>query len=111
MAKIVKAKGDFLSALAAEGKPEVATAYMYRSACNVAQMAKVLGKEQDAKKYAKLAERIKGVYQKYFIKKNGTIEKGHQAPYVRALTFGLCSEDQKPKVIQKLLYEIKKANY
>ena len=92
--------------LAKRGDPLVATAYMCRSAQNVSQMAGVLGNEEDHRKYRRISERIAGVYEKYLIQDDGTIERGHQAPYVRALAFGLCGGDKRKKVLEKLVEEI-----
>ena len=88
------------------GKPLVATAYMCRSAENVADMADVLGKTADADYYRKAAERIKGVYEKYLIQEDGTIEPGHQAAYVRALSMDLCVGEKRDRVIEQLVKEV-----
>ena len=94
-----------------EGKPKVATAYMSRSAGNVAEMARVLGKASEAEKYKRIAERIRYVYNKYFIDVDGSIEPGHQAAYVRALAFGLCSGKKRTLVEAQLVKEIEHNDY
>ena len=108
-----QAEGKTIVELMAEdGKPEVATAYMYRSACVVAHMAAILGKTEDAEKYREVAKRIKEVYCTYMIDGNGVIQSGHQAPYVRALQFGLYkNEHQKEQLLQCLEHEIECNNY
>lgn len=88
------------------GKPLVATAYMCRSAENVAEMAAVLDEKEDAVFYKKTAERIKGVYEKYLIAEDGSIEPGHQAAYVRALVMDLCSNQKKENVAKQLAKEV-----
>lgn len=93
------------------GKPLVATAYMCRSAGNVADMASVLGKTEDAAYYRKTVERIKDVYEKYLIKDDGTIEPGHQAAYVRALTMELCTGEKRDKVAEHLVKEVIENDY
>ena len=102
---------QFLSYMAKIGNPIVATAYMARSTQNVADMAKVLGKEEDANTYAHISQRIRMVYDKYLIGEDGVMEAGHQAPYVRALTMDLCSEEKKPLVLQQLIQEIETNDY
>lgn len=94
-----------------EGKPKVATAYMCRSAQNVSEMAEVLGRDADREKYGKIAGCIRQVYDRYFIGDDGTIEPGHQAAYVRALAFDLCSEEKRPMVRKQLVEEIEKNGY
>lgn len=94
-----------------EGKPKVATAYMCRSSENVAMMAGKLGRARDADKYQKITERIRRVYDRYFIGEDGQIEPGHQAAYVRALAFNLCSEEKRPLVQAQLVKEIEANGY
>lgn len=93
-----------------EGKPLVATAYMARSAENVADMARELGKEADAEFYHNVSKKIKSVYAKYFIGDDGVIEPGHQAAYVRALAFDLCGE-KREAVERQLVKEIEDNQY
>lgn len=103
--------GELFAKLIREGKPRVATAYMCRSASNVAHMAQILGNEEDGKKYARIAKKIKRVYETYLIAEDGTIEPGHQAAYVRVLAMDLCSGEKREKVIGQLLHEIEANDY
>lgn len=102
---------DILANMAKEGKPLVATAYMARSAENVAEMAGILGKSKDAKQYQNIADRIRWVYNRYLIAEDGTIEPGHQAAYVRALALKMCSEEKHDKVVAQLIKEIEDNDY
>lgn len=103
--------GEIFARWIREGKPKVATAYICRSTENVAHMAEILGKEADAKKYRKIAGRIREVYDTYLIEEDGVIEEGHQAAYVRALAMDLCSDEKRPFVEMQLVKEIEKNNY
>lgn len=94
-----------------EGNPKVATAYMCRSSENVSKMARVLGKYSDAEKYENIANQIRYVYDKYLIDSEGCIEPGHQAAYIRALAFGLCSDEKLNLVRAQLVHEIESNNY
>lgn len=98
--------GEIFIAVTKKGRALVATAYMKRSCDNLSHMASILGNKVDAEYYKKVADRIADVYQKYFIADDGTIEKGHQAAYVRALVMGLCG-NKKKEVLMKLIQEIK----
>lgn len=102
---------EILANMAKEGKPLVATAYMARSAENVAEMAKIFGKSKEAKQFQNIADRIRKVYDRYLIAEDGTIEPGHQAAYVRALAFKMCSEEKHDKVVAQLIKEIEDNNY
>ncbi len=103
--------GEIFARWIREGKPKVATAYMCRSAENVAFMAGVIGKEEEKAKYERIAARIRKVYDKYLIDEDGVIEEGHQAAYVRALVMNLCSEEKRPLVEAQLVKEIEANNY
>ncbi len=96
----------FVKYVAAKGNPVVATAYIYRSSKNLSEMAEVLGNEEDAKKYSEIAEKIRVLYDKYLISDDGVIEKGRQAPYVRALHMDLAIGEKREKVLDYLLFEI-----
>jgi Bacterial alpha-L-rhamnosidase. len=74
-------------------------------------MAKVLGKDEDARYYEQVYANIKHVYNKYLIGEDGVIEPGHQAPYVRVLTMDLSDDKKKPVVLKQLLKEVEEANY
>lgn len=102
---------DYVSLMAKNGKPEVATAYTKRSCDNLAHIAKILGNEKDADYYSGLSLKIRNAYNKYIISETGEIQKGHQAPYIRALAFDLVSKEKKPLVIEQLKKELKDANY
>lgn len=102
---------DFVIHVAKYGKPEVATAYTKRSCDNLAHMARILGKTEDAEKYAALSQKMKAAYDKYLIGDDGEIQKGHQAAYIRALALDMVSRKKKPLVIAQLKKELEAANY
>ena len=102
---------DYVTHMAKYGKPEVATAYTKRSCDNLAHMARILGKDEDAAHYAALSEKIGAAYDKYMIGPDGAIQPGHQAAYIRALALDLVSEAKKPLVIAQLKKELEAANY
>ena len=102
---------DYVTHMTKYGKPEVATAYTRRSCDNLAHMARLLGKDEDAAHYAALSEKIKAAYDKYLIGPDGTIQPGHQAAYVRALALNMVSEAKKPLVIAQLKRELEAADY
>ena len=102
---------DYVAYMAKFGKPEVATAYTKRSCDNVAHMAEILGKPEDAERYRTLSAKIKAAYNKYMIAPDGEIQKGHQAAYIRALALDMADDDKKPLVTAQLKKEIESANY
>ena len=102
---------DFVRHMAKYGKPETATACTKHSCDLLAYMAEVLGKTEDAKFYKQKAASLKYAYDRYLIAEDGTIQKGHQAAYVRALAYDMVSEEKKPLVIRQLKKEIEVAEY
>ena len=106
-----KGPAEYVAWMAQYGKPEVATAYTKRSCDNLAHMAEILGKQDDAAHYKEISQEIKTAYNKYMIGPDGTIQPGHQAAYVRALALDLVSEEKRPLVISQLKKEIEAADY
>jgi alpha-L-rhamnosidase len=94
-----------------KGNAIVATAYYAYSSGLVAKMAEILGKTEDAEYYGKLSAKVKQVYAKHFINDNGVIRNGRQAPNVRALEFGLCTEEQRQKVADALAEMVRQQDY
>ena len=92
-----------------KGCPEVATAYLIRSAQIMDQTASILGQQEDAQKYQRLAERAKAAYQEELIGKDGRIEPDRQASYVRVLVFDLAPEALKPIILERLIQMIRNA--
>jgi alpha-L-rhamnosidase len=69
--------------------PLMATAYFARSTHLLAETARVLGKDDDAREYEALSRRITEAYRAAFIDQDGRIRPEKQASYVRALAFDL----------------------
>ena len=106
-----KSPVEWVAYMAQFGKPEVATAYTKRSCDNLAHMAAILGKKEDAKRYGELAGKIRKAYNRYLIGPDGEIQRGHQAAYIRALALDLADEEKKPLVIKQLRRELEEADY
>ena len=69
--------------------PLVATAYFAHSTHLLAETARVLGKDNDAREYEALHQRIQEAYRAVFIDQDGRIRPEKQASYVHALAFDL----------------------
>ena len=80
---------------------EVATAWFYHTTKQLSEMAELLNKADDQKKYAVLAENIKTAYRKEFIKK-GTINSQRQCKYIRPIYMGLLEKDELQTIAAKL---------
>ena len=67
---------------------DVATAYFAHSAGLMARVATVLGRPDDARRYAELHDRVRNAWQREFIA-DGRLCSDTQANHVRALAFDL----------------------
>ncbi|MFC4304323.1 family 78 glycoside hydrolase catalytic domain [Cohnella boryungensis] len=93
------------------GDPLTATAYYGYSTRLLSEIAGILGKKEDSEQYTKLYEKIKRVYNHYFIKENGEILEGRQAPYVRVLAFDLAYEERKQAIADRLAELVVEQDY
>ena len=80
------------AAMAADPGP-VATAYLFRSSSELAEIAALLGRDDDAAKYAELAANVADAWRIEFLGDDGRTRPDTQATYARALTFGLIPND------------------
>lgn len=80
-----------------------ATMYFYYSSYLLPSMAEILGKMDDYSYYLGISEKVKAVFNRYFISEDGMIIEGKQAPYVRALAFHLVEETKQKQVVKRLV--------
>ncbi len=73
-------------------KELVATAYFYYSTTLMMKIANILGKQDDAERYAAILPKIKKAFQREFITETGRITSNSQTAYTLALSFGLYDE-------------------
>ncbi|WP_339183988.1 family 78 glycoside hydrolase catalytic domain [Oceanobacillus sp. FSL W7-1293] len=95
----------------ATDKTLIATAYFAYSTDLLRKTAEVLNKEEDAKTYRILRDKIKSAYQSLFILESGNLTVETQTAHVLTLMFELASENQMEKVAANLVELIKKENY
>ncbi len=92
-------------------KELIATAFFAYSTSLVAQAAQVLGKTEDAARYAALLGRIKAAFTAEFVSANGRVGPNSQTSYALALHFDLLPEDLRPKAAARLAEEVRKFGY
>ncbi len=80
---------------------EVASAYYAWSAGKLAEIAAILGKADDAKRYAQLSDRVKASYRKEFLP-NGKVNSKRQCRYVRPIALDLAEEQDKAAIVREL---------
>jgi hypothetical protein len=87
----------------------VVNAFFYRDLVLMARMAEAIGKEEDAARFRKEAERVYAAYQKVFLRKDKGIfrdgpNSNHSSIHANLfpLAFGLVQEENKDKVIEHI---------
>lgn len=92
------------------GSGGTATAYLAYSSGLLAEIAGVLGKTDDAKRYAMPHENAKKAYQRAYTE-NGVIHSDRQKDYVRPLAFDLLEEADRPAAAAALDALVRKNDY
>jgi alpha-L-rhamnosidase len=78
--------------LLAEDHGAVATAYLFRSAGQLARIASLLGHDADGAEHDELATNVRDAWRTEFIDADGHVQPATQANLVRAIAFGLVPE-------------------
>lgn len=87
------------------------TAYYYIDAVTVSRIAALLGNTEDSEKYAVLANKIRDAFRRSFLNaETGIITGNCQTSMACALYQGLVNEEEKPKVMEKLVEQVEIQN-
>ncbi len=89
---------------------EVATAWLYHSTVQVADMAAILGKPEDEAHYRAEAEKLKAAYRQEFLK-DGMVHSKRQCRYVRPVIMGLVTKEEAEPIVAALNKMVKAGNY
>ena len=103
--------GDWLSIKADTPKDLIFMAYFAASTQRVAQIAELLGKPDEAKKYNDLLARIKESFRKLYVGPDGRIKGDTQCDYVLALANDLLTPEQARQAAQYLVENIEKRDW
>jgi alpha-L-rhamnosidase len=98
--------GDWLAIGSETSKDLIATAFWAYDATLMVRMAKALGRPQEERKYTDLFGQISKAFEETYVKPDGTIGSGSQTSDVLALHMNLLQEDQRAKVVEKLVKDI-----
>ncbi len=90
-------------------KGEIGTAFLYRSTATLARVARVLGRAEDAARYAVTAERVRDAWRTEFLSPDGHTVGDTQAGYVRALSLGLVPRELREATAARLVELIRAA--
>jgi alpha-L-rhamnosidase len=94
----------------AADKGDVATAFYAHSAGLMARIAAVLGRDEDATRYATLSEQVRSAWQAEYLDAAGRLTPDTQANHVRALAFDLVPAGLRQEVAERLVELIRKAD-
>jgi alpha-L-rhamnosidase len=90
-------------------KALLATSYFYYDLCLMERYAKTLGKDDDVRRWARLAADFKAAFNREFLKRDsGQYDNGTQTSCVLPLAFGLVPDDMKEKIFARLVSKIEK---
>lgn len=89
----------------------VATGYFAHSSNLLSQVAKILGKNDDAEKYAALYRDVCKAFNHEFVTPSGRIVGHTQTAYLMALGFDLIPEELKPAALNHLVSDIEGRGY
>ena len=108
--------GDWLRPPSKAGVPQashdlIGTAYFARCADILAEIALVLGKDEDGKYFKELSQNVKKAFCKKFVSEDGTVATNTQTAYLLALGFDVLPEDLREKSFAKLLISLEKEDY
>ena len=101
--------GDWVCLDQKTPEAETSTGYYYEDARMLAETARMLGKNDDAEKYGKLAESIKKAFNDKFVnRETGQVATGSQTAQATALYWGLVEPAVASKVVDQLVANIAK---
>ena len=88
-----------------------ATASLYHTSSMLARIAEILGKNEDAKRYRALSEKVADAYESLLTDGNGKLKNEFQTAYVLPLHFGMFRKENEAKAVQNLVALVERADY
>ncbi|MCG8449315.1 MAG: family 78 glycoside hydrolase catalytic domain, partial [Pirellulales bacterium] len=98
--------GDWLNVGADTPREVIYMAYYARSVDLLQQIAKILGKDSDARKYAHLLKRIKQAFVENYVSEEGRVHGDTQCGYVLAIAYSLVDGELRDKAAHFLIEDI-----
>ena len=92
-------------------KGVVATACLYRSARTVADVARILGRPQEAERYDGLASQTRAAFQQHYLLGDGTIKSDAPTVYALAIEFGLLEDGDRGRAGSRLSDLVRENGY
>jgi alpha-L-rhamnosidase len=98
--------GDWLSVECMTPLDLIATAYFARSCDLMSKIARVVGKDADARHYADLFGQVRDAFRRRFVTPDGRVVGDTQTSYVLALHFDLLPDSIRPAALNHLVRDI-----
>jgi alpha-L-rhamnosidase len=92
---------------ATTSKDFIATAFYAHSTDLMQRIARILGKENDAARFAELFAKIKDAFQKEYVTRTGRVAEDTQTAYVLALQFDLLPEELRATAAKRLAADVR----
>lgn len=92
-------------------KSLIGTAYFARCAGRMARIAGFLGKPDDARRYARLEERVKAAFNREFVSPAGRIVGNTQTGYLLALGFDLLPVGKRRAALKQLVDDLRRRDW
>ncbi|HWL14679.1 MAG TPA: family 78 glycoside hydrolase catalytic domain [Opitutus sp.] len=89
----------------------LATAYWADDAAKMATMARALGREEDATRFRAMFERVRGAFQREFLREDGRLTVETQTAYLLALAFDLLPANVRGRAAERLVANIKSLDW
>jgi alpha-L-rhamnosidase len=96
---------------ATTGKDLIATAFFAHSTDLLQRAAQVLGKKDDAARYADLLSRIKGAFRREFVTEDGRVGENTQTAYAVALQFDLLPDGMRAAAAKRLARDVRERKH
>jgi len=99
--------GDWLNINAETSKPYMGTAYLAGSTALLARIARVIGREKDAKRLTTQVKKLTAAFQAKFLDPKKGLKEKTQCAYLLALQFDLLPKEWVKKTVDALVKDIK----
>ena len=96
---------------ATTGTDLLATAFFAHSTDLLARVARILGKTEDAARYAEQFSRIKAAFVREYVTSTGRVGENTQTAYAVALQFDLLPEDLRPAAAKRLAEDVRRRKH
>jgi alpha-L-rhamnosidase len=98
--------GDWLAPDEHTPKDLIGTAYWALVAREMTEMAKALGREDDARKYQDEYDHIAAAYRKAWVHKDGSVEGNTQAAYLATVFTGIAPKELVPEMVERVAKDV-----